>query len=181
MRRIAAIVILALGACLLPLTAASAQQYPIDRPAEVRSFGAQRIGATFHKEDCGFLAGSSAEIRVNDTAAGTKPVGSDGCVRMTVRVVDEDTISIDGTEYPARRCASNTIFVTAPVAGGAAQSRQVENRFTIVCGATAAASLPRTGSDALDLAAVGGVLVVTGATIVTIVRRRRRTDGTATA
>ena len=181
MRRIAGL----LGLVVLTLVgatgAASAQEYPIDQPAQVQAYGAQRPGDSFNKEDCGFLGGSTAQIRVNDTAAGTKTVGSDGCVRMTVKIVDEDTISIDGTEYPALRCRSNVIYVTAPVPSGSAQSRQVQNRFTINCGAVAASNLPRTGSDIGSLVALGGVLVVVGTTVVLIVRRRRTLTDTATA
>jgi LPXTG-motif cell wall-anchored protein len=180
MRRIATVVAVLLGALAAP-TVAAAQQYPIDAPPAVRSFGSQRPGDTFNKEDCGFQAGTTAEIRLNDTAAGTKQVEGDGCVRLTVRIVDQDTVSIDGREYDARRCRSNVIFVTAPVAGGAARQRQVENRFTINCGGIAGNNLPRTGTDVADLAALGGVLVVLGATVVTIVRRRRTGDATATA
>lgn len=179
MRRTAALILMVLGLLAAP-AAAFAQDYPLSGQAEVQAYGSQRIGDSFNKEDCGFLPNSTAAIRVNDTAAGTKPIGGDGCVRMTVKIVDQDTIAIDGTEYPAKRCASNVIFVTGPVPSGAAQSRQVENRFTITCAAAAGNALPRTGSDIADIAAVGGLLVVVGATVVTIVRRRRSLD-TATA
>lgn len=158
-------------------TAVLAQEYPIQGNAQVLSFGAQRPGQTFNKNDCGFQAGAQASIRVNDTAAGNKAVASDGCVKLAVRIVDEDTISIDGREFPALRCRANTIFVTAPVPGGAAQSRQVQNRFTIACGAAAAGgTLPRTGADIGGLGAAGAALTVVGSVVVLIVRRRRSTD-----
>lgn len=170
---------MALGLFLVP-AAASAQQYPIDKEAEVQNFGNQSAGETFNKQDCGFQPGTTADVRFGDTPAGTKQVGSDGCVRLTVRIVDRDTVSIDGREYDARRCASNTIVVSAPVAGGAAEQRQVQNRFTIVCAATAAGPLPRTGNDVADLVTLGGVLVVAGVTVLTIVRRRRHTGSATT-
>lgn len=173
MHRIATIVVMVLGLVLVPSTAFG-QQYPIAAEGEDQDFGVQVAGDTFDKQDCGFQPGTTADIRPNDTAADTKQVGSDGCVRLTVRIVDQDTVSIDDREYDARRCASNTIFVTAPVAGGAAEQRQMRNHFTILCAATKAGPLPRTGNDIADLAALGGVLVVVGATVVTIVRRRRR-------
>jgi LPXTG-motif cell wall-anchored protein len=180
MRRISTLLVV-LVALLVAPSVASAQQYPINGQTEVKAFGAKRAGESFNKEDCGFLAGSNADIRVNDTAAGSKTVERDGCVRMVVRIVDEDTISIDGTEYPAKRCRDNSIFVTAPVAGGAAQRKQAENKFTIVCAAAAGKALPRTGTDIAGLAGAGGLLVVVGATVVMIVRRRRTLGDTAPA
>lgn len=159
-------------------TSSSAQQaqYPIQEGATVLSFGAQRPGQTFTKQDCGFQPGATATIRVNETAIGTKAVESDGCVRLNVGIVDQDTISVDGREHLARSCRSNVIFVTAPVAGGAAQSRQVENRFTIACAAAAANTLPRTGQGVAGLGAVGAAMTVVGSVLVLIVWRRRNSD-----
>lgn len=157
-------------------TAVMAQEYPIQGNAEVLSFGAQRPGQTFNKNDCGFQPNAQATIRLNETPAGTKQVAGDGCVKLAVKIVDEDTISIDGREYPALRCRENTIFVTAPVPGGSAQSRQVQNKFTITCAAAAAGALPRTGADIGGLGAAGAALAVVGSVIVLIVRRRRSTD-----
>jgi LPXTG-motif cell wall-anchored protein len=191
MRRCAALLVI-LVAALLP-SAAFAQQaqdpsaYPIRGQAQVLAFGAQRPGDTFSKNDCGFLAGQQATITINGGApVGTDAVESDGCVKFDVKVVDQDTINFKGTtsadgDHDALRCRANTITITGPVAGGAAESRQVENRFTIACGAVAASNLPRTGSDIAPLVALGGVLIVFGATVVLIVRRRRTLADTATA
>lgn len=171
-----------LGLLAVP-TALSAQEaeYPMQEPATVLSFGAQRPGQTFNKQDCGFHSGTTATIRVNQTAAGTKEVGPDRCVRLNVGIVDQDTISVDGREYPAQPCGSNVIFVTAPVAGGTAQSRQVENRFTIACAVAAGNALPRTGQHIADLASTGAALIVMGSVLVLIVWRRRSSNLSATA
>ena len=167
------------GLLLLATPAASQQQYPptTQAPAstQVQGFGAQRPGQTFNKRDCGFQAGAQASIRVNETAAGSKAAGSDGCVALSVKIVGQDRISIDGREFPARRCAANSIFVTAPSSSGA--SRTVENQFNIDCSpaaAAAAGTLPRTGTGlTTPLAASAALLIGAGAVVVVATRRRR--------
>jgi LPXTG-motif cell wall-anchored protein len=179
-------------AALVP-SAAFAQQaqdpsgYPIRGQAQVLAFGSQRPGDTFTKNDCGFLSGQQASISINGGApVGTDLVESDGCVKFNVTVVDQDTVHFEGTtnanrDHDVQRCRDNVITITGPVAGGAAEQRQVENRFTITCAAAAAAALPRTGNDFAPLVALGAVLIVFGATVVMIVRRRRSLADTATA
>src|SRR5688572_75277 len=112
MRRSATMLVMLLGVLVLfAPTAATAQaqrpEYPIQRPAQVQSFGAQRPGESFTKNDCGFEPGQQATVRLNDTALPNRTVGANGCVTMTVRIVDEDTISIDNTNYDALRCRAN--------------------------------------------------------------------------
>jgi len=162
---------------LLLAAPAAAQQYPPTSQApastQVLGFGAQRPGETFNKRDCGFQGGAQASIRVNETAAGSKAAGSDGCVALSVKIVAQDRVSVDGREFPARRCAANSIFVTAPSSAGT--SRTVENQFNIDCGpAAAAGTLPRTGTGlTMPLAASAALLIGAGAVAVVASRRRR--------
>ena len=161
------------GLLLLATPAASQDQYPPKPgPTQVLGFGAQRPGETFNKRDCGFQAGAEASIRVNETTAGSKAAGSDGCVALSVKIVGQDRISIDGREFPARRCAANSIFVTATSTAGT--SRTVENQFNIDCGpAAAGGALPRTGAGStIPMAGIAAALIVAGGVAVLAVRRR---------
>jgi hypothetical protein len=172
MRRLFVMVAVVIGV-LAPAAAASAQSYPPAAQAEVRDFGAQRAGDTFNKVDCGFMAGTTATIRLNSTDAGTRTVGSDGCVRLAVTIDNESQVSIDGRAFPANRCARNSIFVSAPIASGAATNRVVDNRFTISCPGTAAAGVARTGQNIARWSITGVALTALGTVLVVFMRRRR--------
>jgi len=90
------------------------------------------------------------------------------------------------TTVTADDTGSFVAFMTVPADAAAgltsvratAASLQLEAAFEVLPETTAArggrsSTLPRTGTAALDLASVGGILVVLGATIVIIVRRRQ--------
>jgi hypothetical protein len=154
-------------------TAVAQTSYPPGEETQVKDYGTQRAGAKFTKVDCGYQAGATATIQLNGTPAGSKTVGSDGCVRLEVHVTGSSTITIDGRRYTAIRCSDNVISVTATKADGNG-TRRDDNKFTIACnGAVGAGNTARTGQDIAAMAAVGGALVVAGLVIVTVVRRRR--------
>lgn len=155
----------------------SSANYPPSNGAQVKDFGVQRQGGSFTKEDCGFAPNSSARVSLNGRDLFTKNAEGDGCVRLSVEIVDRDTIRIDGTAHEARPCAQNTITVSGTHRDGGTLS--YDNRFRIDCAAgTGAAALPRTGSaDAMNLSVAGAGLVVIGV-VVAIVARRRRSAAT---
>ena len=150
--------------------------YPPSNGVGVLDFGVQRQGATFNKEDCGFAPGSTAQVALNGQSTSTKAAESDGCVRLTVEVVDRDTIRIDGTAHEARPCAVNTITVSGSHRNGGTLS--FDNRFRIDCAAgTGAAALPRTGASSVGDLSVGGAGLVVVGVVLAIVARRRRSSG----
>ena len=158
-------------------------------------------GAVFTAEFCGFAPGVPVSITFNGATVGTFTAGSDGCVRLTIRVLEDGValaqpviaaaglqlaqsgpqprVSINGTEFNANR-GTNTLVATGTGANGA--SRTVTVRFTLGAadGAGGGGGLARTGAMVLRWSLAGGALLAVGALLVLADRRRgTRPDGTA--
>jgi hypothetical protein len=179
-KRIGGALLLFVLSTFLWMTPATAQtnsgpnDYPPSNGATVRDFGAQRPGADFTKEDCGFAPGSTAQVSLNGSHLFDKAAESDGCVRLAVHIQNKNQVRIDGKNYAANRCADNTITVSGTHRNGGTLS--YDNRFRIDCGAAVgAAALPRTGStvDVQRWSWLGAGLVVIGIVLSIVVRRRR--------
>ena len=129
---------------------------------------------------CVFTAGATVTINANGVVF-SEVAEPNGSVLLNVNVLSTTQLSINPI-VPAR-CGVNTVTATGPsptARGGA--STQTAN-FTLVCPtavptARTGGTLSRTGSDTVTYAAVAMALVVAGS-IVVLVTRRRRADGTA--
>jgi len=132
---------------------------------------------------CVFTAGARVTINANGVTFDdvAEPNGS---VLLNVNVLSTTELSINPI-VPAR-CGVNTVTATGPsptAQGGV--STQTAN-FTLTCPTTGGTggttgtgrTLSRTGADTVRYAAVALALVVAGSMVV-LVTRRRRADGTA--
>lgn len=163
-------------------TGSNPSSYPPSGGTGVLDFGAQRPGGSFNKQDCGFAPGSAASVALNGSAPlFTKQAESDGCVRLTVEIQNNNKIRIDGRNYDANRCAENTITVSGSHRNGGTLS--FDNRFRIDCAGVGGTgqgvggeNTARTGIDADDLSLLGAGLVTAGVVLYVIARRRRAGD-----
>ena len=129
---------------------------------------------------CVFTAGATVTVNANGVtfSAVAEP---NGTVRLNVDVLSATQLSINGNIVPAR-CGVNTVTATGPSSAAQGQVSQTAN-FTLTCPTTGGpgttgGTLSRTGADTVRYAAVAMALVVAGS-IVVLVTRRRRADGTA--
>lgn len=144
----------------------------VEGTQEERQFGEFVAGESFTKEDCGFQAGSTVDLELNNNIdAGTDSVGSDGCARMTVAILSGQRVSIDGRVYQGH-CGSNRIDVMGTGANGA--DRTVVNQFRISC-AGGRGAVARTGAMIARWSAAGVALLLVGAFLVVRDRRRKAT------
>ena len=132
---------------------------------------------------CLFTPGATVSINANGVTF-SDVAEPNGTVILNVNVLSPTQLSINPT-VPAR-CGVNTVTGTGP--SSTAQGGVVTQtaNFTLVCPTTGptggttgtGGTLSRTGSDTLRYVAVALALVVAGSVVV-LVTRRRRADGTA--
>jgi hypothetical protein len=179
----------------------SAQGYPgststsTPAPTSVTIFlGTFGDGAVFIAEFCGFAPGVPVNITFNGgPVSGSFVSGSDGCVRLTIRVLSDGVavgqpivaaaglqlaqsggarVSINGTEYAANR-GSNTLVASGTGANGAPRTVTVRfNLGTADGGAAGGGGLARTGAMLLRWSAAAIALIGVGALLVVADRRR---------
>jgi hypothetical protein len=179
---VVALVLVGAAAPALAQTSAGSSDYPPSNGAQVKDFGAQRTGATFTKEDCGFAPGSTAQVSLNGSRIFDKAAEADGCVRMSVEIQNKNQVRIDGINYRAKSCAENTITVAGAHRNGGTVS--YDNKFRIDCSAgVGAGTLPRTGSavDVESLSVLASGLLMVGVVLMIVVRRRRHPADAAPA
>ncbi len=189
-----ALVALLGGTTLLLVPPATAQPYPpgvctatVDSSGD---FGAFPVGATVTltvRATCTFT-GTTATVIVNGQAAGTKPIGPDGTVVVTVTILSPTELSVN--PVVRGQCGTNTVAVTGFSASARTTVTQTAT-FTVACpsvrpaagaaapGASPAARAARgrvafTGDNIARWSAVALALVALGGGLVALDRRRAR-------
>lgn len=134
--------------------------------SQVQGEGNVRPGQSKTFEACGFQPGSTASVTFNGQSAGTVTADSSGCVHVQADVLANcPAVRVNGVSFIARQ-GRNDAVVNGTGSNGA--SRSVDFVFTVTCNGTA-----RTGADTARWALFGLVLVLVGAAIVVLARRRR--------
>lgn len=172
------------ASCLAFVAPASAQTgYPpggCTATAENQSAGTHAVGETFVIQlapTCPFTPGGTVAVSVNGQSVGTKPANASGFVAVSITVQSATQLVVDDPVNVAGRCGSNTAVATGP-SSVAGKPVTLTATFTLNCAAAAAAqpvpsgTVARTGANVARSTGVALLLVMSGALLVVLVRRR---------
>lgn len=148
--------------------------------SDSQSAGTHAVGETFVIQlapVCPFTPGSAVPVSVNGQSVGTKVANASGFVAVTITVQSATQLVVDDPVNVAGRCGPNTAVATGPSAV-AGKPVTLTATFTIACAAAAAAqpvpsgTVARTGANVARSTGVALLLVVSGALLVVLVKRR---------
>lgn len=128
---------------------------------------------------CSFTPNAALTVTVNGVDIPGKRAQATGVALVDITVLSRTQLSIDDPILVPAICGTNSVTAQGPssVAQGGIATQTAN--FTLDCPATTAATVPvggplaRTGTNAWFYGAVAVALMVVGATLVALVRRRR--------
>ncbi|MDQ6613214.1 MAG: hypothetical protein M3083_00215 [Actinomycetota bacterium] len=137
------------------------------------NLGTLSVGTTRTFTLCGGFTGGTVTIKVDGTVVPVTKSPSNGFVTIEIRVVSRTVIQIDDPVNAAVICGNNTVTAT-----GAGNPGTATATFTLACPtetSEAPGGLAFTGANVLLALLIALVLIVLGAVLVVLQRRRRQT------
>lgn len=145
-------------------------------PGGNQNGGTHVKGETFTNNACGYRPGATVTLTVDGQAGPSATADSNGCVAIQVTILDNSHVRVNGVTFNAS-CGSNNVVTTGPGANGSTLSET--DTFTINCAATptGGGGLAFTGANILKLGGAAALLILFGAGLVAVERRRARLQG----
>jgi LPXTG-motif cell wall-anchored protein len=165
------------GLLLLGPSALAAQPtYPLQAPKLTVSATSINAGDTVTVTGTGLLAGSNATVTWTGAgalgAAGRVPGMAAGGFRMGTRALTADSNGVVTTGVRLTSAGDHTITLAGTAADGSPVS--LSTTVTVNAAPAPSSALPHTGAPLLTYTGVGLALVLLGALVVMVVRKRRR-------
>ncbi len=186
---VAALVAFVGGAALLVAPPAMAQTPGYPPTCNVADIpigaGGHNVGDTFTvtlSPACTFTPGAAVNVTVNGQSVPNKVANASGSVTLRITAVSATQFSIDDPVNVVARCGGNSAVGTGPSAVARTNVTQTAN-FTLVCPGVAGGtvtpvtgSVAFTGANIAKWAAVALALILFGAVLVVLNRRRSHAE-----